>query len=307
MRYRALRDQPSEEEYEGDEEKDGFEEVESEDEDFQEEEEPQNPTSKPPKAQEISESEESSENMQKKGLKNYDSDEDAVLASQLEKLEKQDNSFKSKIMAQNQEDLQKAGAVKAQRKIQEAVFYQRMVVQKHLNAVNQLPQAAPPPDENSQVLSFSAFEESKKSEVEETKLKLRENIASLNEISCLLAKRININLSSVSADSDNLLAKIDQNYEKMLPNCEELIQRWHSRTQVSTSVLNQKLNKKNVQLSALQQPILTQVYKMLENKQFIDTRTHQKREVYRVLGKPVETLEEKLDFQIYDDQDFYHR
>jgi len=43
----------------------------------------------------------------------------------------------------------------------------------------------------------------------------------------------------------------------------------------------------------------------MENKQFIDTRTHQKREIYRVIGKSPETMNEKLDFQIYDDHEFY--
>ena len=90
-----------------------------------------------------------------------------------------------------------------------------------------------------------------------------------------------------------------------MPKCEDLVQKWHVRTQVDTNVLNKKLNKRNTPLSALQQPILTQVCKALENKQFIDTRTHQKHEIYRILGKPVDSINEKLDFQIYDDYEFY--
>lgn len=91
-----------------------------------------------------------------------------------------------------------------------------------------------------------------------------------------------------------------------MPVCEDLLQKWYLRTQVDTNILNKNLNKKNTPLSALQQPILTQVCKALENKKFIDTRTHQKKEVYRVLGKPAESMNEKLDFQIYDDQEFYN-
>jgi protein AATF/BFR2 len=121
----------------------------------------------------------------------------------------------------------------------------------------------------------------------------------------MLGKRINVNMKPIQSDDPNMLEQLDKNYGKMIPSCEELIQKWHSRTQVNTTILNQKLSKKNVALSALQQPILTQVYKTLENKQFIETRTHQKRDIYRVLGKPAETIEEKLDFQIYDDKDFY--
>jgi len=120
----------------------------------------------------------------------------------------------------------------------------------------------------------------------------------------LLGKRLNGNLDDVTDEKD-LFAVINKNYNKIIPTCEELVQKWHSRAQVNSSMLNTKLNKKNIPLSSLQQPILTQVYKTLENKQFIETRSHQKREIYRVLGKPTESIEEKLDFQIYDDKDFY--
>ena len=47
------------------------------------------------------------------------------------------------------------------------------------------------------------------------------------------------------------------------------------------------------------------MYKSLENKQFIETRSHQKTDVFRVLGKPGDTITEKLDFQIYEDHEFY--
>ncbi|CAI2367536.1 unnamed protein product [Moneuplotes crassus] len=230
--------------------------------------------------------------------KNYDnqeSDEDAAMIDKLEKLEKQDNNYKGKVMLQNKEDLQKASQVKEQRKVQEAIVSQRMIIQKILTKTNQFPQSD----------VFKQFEEDKAEELNTLKSNLKKNICTLNEISMMLGKRMNVNLSPISTDDEDILPKVDKNYERLLPTCEELVQKWHSRTQVNTNVLNQKLAKRNVSLSALQQPILTQVYKTLENKQFIETRTHQKRDVYRVLGKPVESLEEKLDFQIYDDKDFY--
>lgn len=217
------------------------------------------------------------------------------MLNKLEKIEKQDTNYKEKIMKQNKEDYQKAKTVKAQKKIFEAIVGQRMVIQNNLTKANQFPQSE----------LYAQFEESKKNEVEQLKLSLKENITSLNDICVMLGKRINVNMKTFQSDDTNMLEQIDKNYEKMIPSCEELIQKWHSRTQVNTSILNEKLSKKNVALSALQQPILTQVYKTLENKQFIETRTHLKRDVYRVLGKPIETLEEKLDFQIYDDKDFY--
>lgn len=216
------------------------------------------------------------------------------MIDRLEKLEKQDTSYKDKIMEQNKEDMKKANQVKEQRKIQEAIISQRMIIQNNLSKANQFPQSD----------IFPSFEESKIEELSTLRNSLKTNIASLNEISILLGKRIKVNLLPINEDED-FLSQIDKNYEKLLPTCEELIQKWHSRTQVDTNILNQKLSKKNVALSALQQPILTQVYKTLENKQFIETRTHQKREIYRVLGKPMESIEEKLDFQIYDDKDFF--
>ena len=216
------------------------------------------------------------------------------MIDRLEKLEKQDTSYKDKIMEQNKEDMKKANQVKEQRKIQEAIISQRMIIQNNLSKANQFPQSD----------IFPSFGESKIEELSTLRNSLKTNIASLNEISILLGKRIKVNLLPINEDED-FLSQIDKNYEKLLPTCEELIQKWHSRTQVDTNILNQKLSKKNVALSALQQPILTQVYKTLENKQFIETRTHQKREIYRVLGKPMESIEEKLDFQIYDDKDFF--
>ena len=126
----------------------------------------------------------------------------------------------------------------------------------------------------------------------------------LNDVWVLLGKRININLAKIENES-SIFNVIDSNYEKLIPTWEDLVQKWYSRAQVNSSLLNKKLSKKNVPLSTLQQPILTQVYKTLENKQLIETRSHQKREVFRVLGKPLDTIDEKLDFQIYDDRDFY--
>lgn len=209
-------------------------------------------------------------------------------------MEKQDVGFKQKVMQQNKEDLDKANVVKEQRKVQEAVMYQRVLLQKNLSKANQMPQHE----------QFKTFEEHKRVEVTELQEAMRENLTTLNDICVLLGKRINVNLNRAT-HSDNIFDVIDKNYEKLIPTWEELVQKWHSRTQVNTNVLNKKLSKKNVALSALQQPILTQVYKTLENKQFIETRSHQKREVYRVLGKPAESINDKIDFEIYDDHDFY--
>ena len=224
-----------------------------------------------------------------------ESEEDAALVDQLDKIEKQDVNYRDKIMQQNQQDLDKASSVKDQKKVLEAIVYQRMIMQKNLTRANQLPQSE----------QHSHFEEKKSAELSQLKTSLRENMTTLNDICILLGKRMNVNLKPVTESSETMLKTIDDNYERLIPTCEELIQKWHSRTQVNTNVLNKKLNKRNVTLGSLQQPILTQVYKTLENKQFIETRSHQKKDVFRVLGKPADTITEKLDFQIYEDYEFY--
>lgn len=215
------------------------------------------------------------------------------MIEKLEKLEKQDNNYKSKIMHQNKEDVKKAAQVKEQRKIQEAIISQRLIIQNVLTKANQFPQSD----------LFSQFQESKSSELSTLQESISKSISTLNEISSLLSTRLSVTLPSGSEDS---LSTSSVYHQKLLPTVEDLVQKWHSRTQLAPNILNQKLNKRaTTPLSALQQPVLTQVYKTLENKQFIDTRTHQKREVYRVLGKSMETIEEKIDLQIYDDKDFY--
>lgn len=225
---------------------------------------------------------------------NYESEEDKAVINQLENIEKQDKGYKDKIMQQNKQDMEKSKVVKEQKKILENIVYQRMLIQKGLTKANQLPQAEHYPE----------FAEKHPDAISELKDTLKENLVNLNDICVLLGKRINVNLKPIK-ENDDVYKIVDSNYDKLNPTCEELVQKWHSRTQVSTNILNKKLNKKNVSLSSLQQPILTQVYKTMENKQFIETRSHQKRDVYRVLGKPAESINEKLDFQIYDDHEFY--
>lgn len=102
----------------------------------------------------------------------HDSDDDAALINQLERIEQQDNKYKDKIMQQNQEDLQKANVVKAQRKIQESIVYQRMIIQKNLTLANQFPQHDQLP----------LFEESKREKVDELKSAIKSNLTTLNEI-----------------------------------------------------------------------------------------------------------------------------
>ena len=129
------------------------------------------------------------------------------MINQLEKLEKQDVNYKSKIMKQNKEDLLKADVVKEQRKIQEAILSQRMILQNNISRVNQFPQSD----------CFSAFEDSKIDELSSLKNSLKKNISTLNDISILLGKRINVNLSPINSEDSNIFTKIDKNYEKLLP------------------------------------------------------------------------------------------
>ena len=223
-----------------------------------------------------------------------ENEDDEGIMDQLDKIEKQDTGYKEKVMEQNKEDAEKAKIVKEQRKLVEGVIAQRMAIQGIISKVNQLPQSS----------CYKYFEERKAEEISELKSTLKQNLINLNDVWVLLGKRININIPWIE-DNSNIYKILDSNYEKLTPTWEELVQKWYSRAQVNSSLLNKKLNKKNVALSTLQQPILTQVYKTLENKQLIETRSHQKREVFRILGKPLDSMDEKLDFQIYDDRDFY--
>ena len=83
----------------------------------------------------------------------------------------------------------------------------------------------------------------------------------------LLGSRVD--LRTTMTTSDDFGSFVNKMYSSSMPKCEDLVQKWHARTQVDTNVLNKKLNKKTTQLSSLQQPILTQVCKALENKKFI--------------------------------------
>lgn len=226
-------------------------------------------------------------------MQNYESDDNDIMA-QLHKLDAQDTQFKVKVMKANKNDDQKAEIVKMQKSIFEAVLGQRMSMQKYLPKINQLPQ-----HEN-----YQLFRDQNDELFEQLEHSIKDNIASLNEVCKSLGKRLAIDIPTFTS-KDDVLKKVEINYGKSMQKWEDLVQKWYARTQFDTNILNKKLNKKNVALSALQQPILTQVCKAMENKQFIETRTHQKRDVYRVLGKPAESLNEKLDFQIYDDNEFY--
>ena len=121
-------------------------------------------------------------------------------------MEKQDVGFKQKVMQQNKEDLDKANVVKEQRKVQEAVMYQRVLLQKNLSKANQMPQHE----------QFKTFEENKRVEATELQEAMRENLTTLNDICVLLGKRINVNLNRAT-HSDNIFDVIDKNYEKLIP------------------------------------------------------------------------------------------
>jgi protein AATF/BFR2 len=238
----------------------------------------------------------------------YESDDNDLMAK-LHKLEEQDDSFKAKIMQQNKHDDQKADIVKEQKRVYESMIGQLMTINKYLNKVNQMPQS-----DNYQNFKdnmpdkFADLEHAFTSPSTDDEATVLNNTNTSfgvpTQVCNLLGNRLGINSISPSSTS-NFGDFVNQIYKSTMPKCEDLVQKWHARTQVDTNVLNKKLNKKNSTLSSLQQPILTQVIKTLENKKYIDTRTHQKHEVYRVLGKPTENINEKIDFQIYDDYEFY--
>lgn len=108
-------------------------------------------------------------------------------------------------MQQNQEDLQKANVVKEQKKILESIVYQRMMIQNNLPKANQFPQSE----------QFSQFQENKGSELDALKSSLESNLTTLNEISFLLGKRINVNLAPIT--NSNIFKTLDKNYEKLIP------------------------------------------------------------------------------------------
>ena len=122
--------------------------------------------------------------------------------------------------------------------------------------------------------SYKYFEEKKSEEISSLKATLKQNLMNLNDVWVLLGKRININLANLENESSIFYA-IDSNYEKLIQTWEDLVQKWYCRAQVNSSLLNTKLSKKNVPLNTLQQQYLTQFYKTLENKQLIETRSHQ--------------------------------
>ena len=99
-------------------------------------------------------------------------------------------------------------------------------------------------------------------------------------------------------------AEIEGGMSRIAPYTDAVLTRWHDRVQLSSGKANVK------RFKALNQGITAQVQMSMHDDKRTERKAHTKRSNFEVIGATptaVKAGEVSMDFEIYDDSDFYHQ
>eukprot|EP00743_Colponemidia_sp_Colp-15_P006833 GILK01007370.1.p1 GENE.GILK01007370.1~~GILK01007370.1.p1 ORF type:complete len:516 (-),score=116.90 GILK01007370.1:144-1691(-) len=254
-------------------------------------------------------------------------DVDEAFEKELDELEKEDEAAILGAVKASGEEVEKARAAQNQRTIWDNLMDVRIGLQKAVAMANRFPQT-----NDFELLTRSNVDTSVGQELTSSfsmaSTECRDLLTTFLDIQQGLLKQ---NPAVPAAESgarakrkrsdslDDTWDTISQQFQRFRPFCDEIIDRWNRKTQLSAGMQLKKLK-------VLNQSVVAQIEQIVSDKDRIIRRSQLKRTSYRVFGKPVDSSfesdkeneeenEEKnrdahledYDEEIYDDLDFYQQ
>eukprot|EP01017_Pseudomicrothorax_dubius_P031596 TRINITY_DN4052_c0_g1_i4.p1 TRINITY_DN4052_c0_g1~~TRINITY_DN4052_c0_g1_i4.p1 ORF type:complete len:463 (-),score=130.25 TRINITY_DN4052_c0_g1_i4:27-1337(-) len=233
----------------------------------------------------------------------------------LAQIEKEDEAQQEKRAATAVDELAKAQGISHQLKLWEKLVNVSILMHKIKSFANKLPQNE----------LFGAFvaqgEEDLGEELKYAQVITLEVIQLLQTLRCLsqegqeeehvdflagLAEELRARgctkeefVSGLDIDANAVWAPLERRHQTMKRTAEAAIKTWAQKVNIMSG-----LNTKGPRLQSLVLTPVEQTYQVLANADRVLQKTRIKRNPYRVLGKGLETLDNPVDAEIYDDADF---
>eukprot|EP00742_Colponemidia_sp_Colp-10_P010992 GILJ01012149.1.p1 GENE.GILJ01012149.1~~GILJ01012149.1.p1 ORF type:complete len:510 (-),score=109.51 GILJ01012149.1:128-1657(-) len=250
-------------------------------------------------------------------------DVDEAFEKELDELEREDEAAIMGAVKASGEEVAKARAVQHQRTIWDNLMDVRIGLQKAVAMANRFPQTddfalltrSNVDKSVGQTLTSSfSMASTECRDLLTTFLDIQQGL--LKQNSAVPSAETSAGAKRKRSDSlDDTWSNISQQFQRFRPFCDEIIDRWNRKTQLSAGMQLKKLK-------VLNQSVVAQIEQIISDKDRIIRRSQLKRTSYRVFGKPVdpsfesdkENQEENRDAhledydeEIYDDLDFYQQ
>jgi protein AATF/BFR2 len=244
--------------------------------------------------------------------------DDKVLMNQtINIMEKEDEQYLQKILRIKPDEIKKGKSVADQKKVYDSLIGLRIYIQNIMKDINKFPQSEDLIESISKDDNLSSLYDMTNASCRALLTNILKFNQDLNEkgsfknILSSEANRIDVisnmeeTLKKVRESEDpadeNVFKELDTNFDHLLSVSEKVVNIWYRKTQVYSNKSNNKLLKiLNVN------DFCDHIKKSIDdNYDTIRLKTKRKREKFRVIGKPVKSLIEEEDENIYDDSDFY--